>query len=520
MSKSVNVRLMIILFILFLIGVNQFVLNDNYNHQDHQIKLKNQILKDSGYWELEPIQIDGIAKGPGANNWTWAQAQDWCSGLGTLNSPYIIENITIDGLSAESCIIIENSDVYFIIKNCTLTNSGTGFADAGVHFNNVTNGKIDNNIFLSPIVKGISLLYSQNIQILHNYINLNYDDEFGIDSSYNGIYIKESHNITFYQNEITKCVRGLYFDNEFSFDIRILQNNISFNVGSGVYLVGNGSGKEIIISDNRFFNNSFALSIYKCNQCEISNNLIYDNSQGMSIDYMKNSTILGNNFDNLEHNPALFLQHFINNTVCNNNIRNCHSGLAFYFDSYKNIIKNNTVFNCIGNGITVSSAFNSLGDYNKISENIIINNGYAGIYISTNNNSIVNNTIKFHQYGIYLSDGQHNNISRNLIHFSTDYGIKFDSAHQNTIRNNTLYDNKYGLILESSNNNSITGNSFTKNYECIILQNSYDNIIKYNYCETIPTIIPITIFGYNVFIVLCLILIINTLIRIKSKVIK
>ena len=482
MSQRGIVRLMIILFILFLIGVNQFILNDSYNDPDHQIELKNQILKVSGYWELEPIQIDGNAKGPGAKNWTWAEDQDWCSGLGTIDTPYVIENITIDSLNAESCITIVNSNIYFMIKNCTLIN-----AEVGIHFNNVANGNISETKIFSPIANG------------------------------GGIYIKDSHNITFFYNDITDCSTGFGFDYEYCTNINILKNNISFS-STAINLWGNGSGKNIVISENRIFNNTFALSIFKYNQCEISNNLFYNNTYGFEVEYMKNSTISGNLIDNVENNPALFLRYFVNNTIINNNITNCPTGILMYFSSHKNVIRKNNLYNCRMNGIGISSAFNSMSDFNRISENSIINNGYAGIYIATNNNSVVNNTIEFYKYGIYI-DGQNNNISRNLINFNTEYGIKLDSAHQNIIINNTLKYNKFGIFLDHSNNNSILGNRIILSYECITLYHSYDNIIKYNYCKLFPTIRPITILGYNVFIVLCLILIINGFIRIKSKVI-
>lgn len=95
--------------------------------------------KSAGYWDLtgSPILIDG--------NWSDTQlAYPWCTGSGTLNKPYRIENVTIDGRQKSSCITIKNTNEYFVIQNCTFYNTTTVYAThyAGVSMENVNNSKI------------------------------------------------------------------------------------------------------------------------------------------------------------------------------------------------------------------------------------------------------------------------------------------------------------------------------------------------------------------------------------------
>jgi parallel beta-helix repeat protein len=75
---------------------------------------------------------------------SWAEEQDWCSGSGTLNDPYVIENLFIDGKNQSNCIEIHNSAKFLIIKECTVFNSSLS-QDAGIFLENVSNSIIIDN---------------------------------------------------------------------------------------------------------------------------------------------------------------------------------------------------------------------------------------------------------------------------------------------------------------------------------------------------------------------------------------
>ena len=57
------------------------------------------------------------------NNWSAAKAAGICTGNGTYSEPYIIEDLEIDAGGSGSGILIENSDVYVKIENCTVSDS-------------------------------------------------------------------------------------------------------------------------------------------------------------------------------------------------------------------------------------------------------------------------------------------------------------------------------------------------------------------------------------------------------------
>ncbi|MBY8992228.1 MAG: TIR domain-containing protein [Candidatus Lokiarchaeota archaeon] len=111
----------------------------------------------------------------GNQEWDYLKALGKCTGSGTSIDPYIIRDLVIDGGNrSQSGILIENSDVYIEIRNCTIFNS----AGAGIEFNNVSNSKIvgnncSNNSF------GISLdKISINNEISANFISNN--NQYGI----------------------------------------------------------------------------------------------------------------------------------------------------------------------------------------------------------------------------------------------------------------------------------------------------------------------------------------------------
>ena len=87
-------------------------------------------LKISEHWDLTFIHVD--------YNWTATNiTYGWCYGKGTVEEPYIVENVTINGGGSAIGIIIENTREYFEIRNCIITN-----VEIGLKIMNATNIKI------------------------------------------------------------------------------------------------------------------------------------------------------------------------------------------------------------------------------------------------------------------------------------------------------------------------------------------------------------------------------------------
>ena len=161
--KQLNNKSVIILGVVIGILLFQTVFMQSFTKIEGGFKIENrqaENLRSADYWVLpHRIHID--------NNWSdTATDYDWCTGLGTPQTPYRIENVTIDAQNSGSCIYIENTYDNFIIQNCTLTNSEASPHGAiGLYF--VSNGKIiDNNITNNNIFSnhenGIALLFSDN----------------------------------------------------------------------------------------------------------------------------------------------------------------------------------------------------------------------------------------------------------------------------------------------------------------------------------------------------------------------
>jgi len=105
------------------------------------------------------------------NNWTDTKTAGICTGQGTESDPYFIEDLIIDGGGIGSCILIGNSTEYFTIENCTLTNWGIYYYDAGIKIVAASNGNLTQNQFSNPDAFGIVLYESNNNDIARNLIS-------------------------------------------------------------------------------------------------------------------------------------------------------------------------------------------------------------------------------------------------------------------------------------------------------------------------------------------------------------
>ncbi|TFG07059.1 MAG: hypothetical protein EU539_05945, partial [Promethearchaeota archaeon] len=308
-------------------------MNPNNTTEYKEIILENPRLIDDDITKIRlktsgienPIEINGSATGVDANNWTWAKNQYWCSGNGTWDDPYIIENLNIDGEYTASCIsIYDSKNVYFTIRNCTLFNAGKeldGYP-AGIYLSNVNNGTIrDNNC--SNNVLGIYINNGNNNTILSNILNNN---------TYAGIELRSNcknniisgniaNNNSFFGISLTgsmtkycekNTISGNIASNNTKYGINIqswsIHNTISRNIASenkmdGIRLYLHGDDNTI--TENTVKNNKehgiFILSatsgntIYK--NYFIDNQLHASVEESSDVNYWNNS-IIGNYWDN------------------------------------------------------------------------------------------------------------------------------------------------------------------------------------------------------------------------------
>jgi len=339
-------------------------------------------LKGSDFWVLTyTIHID--------DNWSATVAMyDWCTGSGTWEDPYLIENVMIDAQYSGSCIFIENTDEYFIIHNCTVINGQATGGQAGIRLYYVSNGTITQNI-VTENYAGMYLDHIENITIIENDV---------IDNPGQGIVLfHSSKNFIINNNQTGSHYYGLFI-NSGSNNNTVIGNTFQKNTGAATF----GEGIRIL---NSQFNN-------------IINNNLLDNDKGIRIEDNSNynmilQNVIENNFD-----YGAFV------------IANSRDSLGNFF--YHNTF-NNTAYNAYDNGTGTLWDNGVIGNFWSDYGGVDANNdgigdtpypvdGEAG---SMDNYPIVDNTAPI----ININ----NPISENIFNSPPNYDIVITEDHLDTV---------------------------------------------------------------------------------------
>ena len=243
------------------------------------------------------------------SGWVAFKSAGNCTGNGNYSEPYVIEDLVIDANNNGSGILIDNSDVYFRIENCTIYNS-RGYPSAGIKLSNVINAQlIDNDC--SSNDDGIELRYSSNNTISGNTANNNYWD---------GIYLYRSNNNTISGNTADNCYSGISLQSS-------LNNNISGNTAK---------------------NNNYGIELEYSDYNTISGNTASNNEwDGIDLQESDNNTISGNTANNNGIDGISLFWSSDNNTISGNTLignRRCYSETS---DCEGNIFDNNDCENRI-----------------------------------------------------------------------------------------------------------------------------------------------------------------------------
>ncbi|MCG2826861.1 MAG: right-handed parallel beta-helix repeat-containing protein, partial [Thermoplasmatales archaeon] len=398
---------------------------------------------------------------------TMAGNEGW-TGDGTEGNPYVIEYYDIDATNAHG-IWIENTNVYFIIKNCAI-HDGKYNNYHGIYFYSAQNGKID------------------NVTAYNNYY---------------GIWLYSSSN----NNQITNCA---VYNNYYGIDLYSSSNNNTIT-NCAVY---NNSWMGICLSsssDNNITNcavyNNYYYGIYLyyySNNNNITNCTVYNNYYGI---YQEQSSGNEVHYCNIYDNSYY--------GVCNYNSESGYQINATYNWWGDSSGPYHPTTNPGGTGDQVSDNViynpwqtspyskscqkkNFINNYPATSNNRIkgepkqIYSIRCGIYIVASNpaeeswipSNIYNNTFTSNPVGIGLVNVKSYNVYSNYIFDSFDDAILLESSTENTLRYNTLSNNtKNGINLtSSSSNNIIMLNNITGNNQAgvSITSSSDSNSIRYN----------------------------------------
>jgi len=373
MQKSMKKKLVLLILISLFFNLSILLsFRDLIYINDKQINLLTP--KKSGDWVLSPIVIDD--NGGGDYLWWQAANEPWCSGSGTENDPYIIENITINGDNSGSCLTIRDSNRYFIIRNCRFYGAGypqTGTYPAGIKLYNAGHGKLIENDCNSNYI-GIYLENSHGNQITENQANIAMDA---------GIYLVDSNN-----NNIEKNIvyDGYWYGMFIIGDNNIISENIvSGNSWRGISLAW---GLNNIISDNLIKYNSYGIEIVECFSINtISRNNITDNGKGIYLTACHDAIISENKIN--ENTDGIYSDYNCkDNQISRNIIDNNGDGIYLDLECDYNIIYENNLDDNDNYGIYIGSS-----NYNLAFQNTLNRNGIKNAYDQGINNNWDNGII-------------------------------------------------------------------------------------------------------------------------------
>lgn len=330
-KKNKNLKALIIFGLIFLTPINGIILssltpiNQTYSTKN----LKTAVAYNS-------IIINDL---PGSlTNWSWAETQPWFGGgSGTEQDPYLLEDLIVDGNATDNCITILNSEAYFQIIDCTLSNSSTG-TNGAIYLYNVSNGVVSGNLIANNS-HGIYLDgSSSSIEI--------YDNEIFGDTTGTGIVLWDVDGILANVNTIEDCWQGVwvYDANATS----LIGNEVSNNLQNGIIVLQNSY--FTFVSGNKLENNVLH-GIYSISSFDsvFENNTIRENHQtGIYLEnsndntitenVLKNNDIYGVSLSTGSDNNLLYGNYFINNSdnALDNGANNDWNNTAIgnYWDDY------------------------------------------------------------------------------------------------------------------------------------------------------------------------------------------
>jgi parallel beta-helix repeat protein len=286
MKSKRKTRILVLIILGFLFALSPiFVTNLSFTARDRDITSNYNDEFDHDNFKISGVS--GKIHIDGNSGWAAFKAAGNCTGSGNYTHPYIIEDLIIEGDGTGSCVLIENSDVYFRIENCSIYNGNTGIFIYNCINSILLGNNASNNLF------GIRLTNSENIVISGNIANYNY---------YYGISLGNSNDITVTGNIANyNSYSGIILED--SFGNNVSGNTVNYNnyndwsMGIDLYFC-NGN----IVSGNTVNNNHYGIHLYKSNNSIIRFNIIEENIIGICLKFsysneISNNTFNGNNVD-------------------------------------------------------------------------------------------------------------------------------------------------------------------------------------------------------------------------------
>ncbi len=211
---------------------------------------------------------------------------------------------------------------------------------------------------------------------------------------------------------------------------------------------------------------------------------------------IQNNTITGGT--NWGH--GIYMELSTNNTIIDNNLFSCHSGICLDFSSSHNTFKNNrivhstfsfgTVNNLLGlsqyiNDVDSSNTVDGKPIYYLVSKSNLTIPADAGVVILVNcTNIIVQNLSLTRAHIAVLLAYTDNSIIVNNNLANNAMGIELQHSDNNLLIRNNISSNINGIFISSSSSNTITENNLTKSRQSqitVYCESSNNSIYRNNF---------------------------------------
>jgi parallel beta-helix repeat protein len=201
--------------------------------------------------------------------------------------------------------------------------------------------------------------------------------------------------------------------------------------------------------------------------------------EGVDLLNSSNIKVFGNNIIDSENGTGILLYGSSNNSISENNLRlSIHAipepvstGIMIFLSSNYNTISQNTIENAF-EGIAIQDSSS-----NNVAGNTVRKNYYGIGVVDSNYNNISENIVTSGKFGIDLERCSNNILSRNNMTENNNDGITlYPQASSNVVYKNYIVDNFRGIILWEASSNSIYSNNFVNNSQQVyIIASGYNN---------------------------------------------
>jgi len=349
----------VVILILVISPVPLLLAFSSHNSGDSVEKRITQNIVISSLMDHGPITIVGDSG---------FEAQGWPGG-GNETSPYIIEGLSI--VSNVSCIRIEDTTVYFVIKNCILSGNNTETSQRGTSIGlfNVTHGIIENCTMYGQSM-AFESAYSEHTIFRRNTVH-----------DFNGYVIIGDYltNCSFEDNTIYNLDDDVFIMNDI--ENCTFSGNLVYDIQEPVLFGSNF--KDCTISSNTIMNvdGGWGIVIGDVDTCIITDNMIFNATGGIGVGTVNNSVVARNVIEHIRIRAGISISRGGNcnveeNTVSESKYQSSAITLSDVIDSS---FYHNRVFNNTYDGLVLRNVDRCNLTYNEIHEN-----GRVGIRVDEN----------------------------------------------------------------------------------------------------------------------------------------